>query len=442
MLIRLKALHGTTESFNAFIGEIRPHPGQIECAQNISSFLHGSQLARDARQPKDYRREDLIQDRYSLRTASQWIGPYLEDLLLADQQVTIELNSSCDNPLIDIQTGDILCGGNFQATSVTSAMEKTRLALQSFGRILFAQLTEIVDPNLSRGLPANLAADNPSLSFTMKGVEISMASYMAELSYFANPMSSHVQATEMHNQSINSMALASARMTMEAIEILSMMCACSLYACCQGLDLRVLHSTFIQMAATAVEQLTERHFSSDLDRAQMNSLNRSLRDHFSSAWELSAKLDIKQRCEKLIDSALPILLSSVAKSASDLLAFKAEAIEDLFRIWTNLFTTFLEKQNTADLLGEGSKVIYQTIRYDLGVPFHSGLAEHPTTRSNTLRGRPKKTIGGWISIIHDAIKTGRLYAPLMASIKEKLVAGYSDPAKHARASEQNGVNEQ
>ena len=196
------------------------------------------------------------------------------------------------------------------------------------------------------------------------------------------------------------------------------------------------------MAATAVEQLTERHFSSGLDRAQMSSLNRSLRDHFSSAWELSAKLDIKQRCEKLIDSALPILLSSVAKSASDLLAFKAEAIEDLFRIWTNLFTTFLEKQNTADLLGEGSKVIYQTIRYDLGVPFHSGLAEHPTTRSTTLRGRPKKTIGGWISIIHDAIKTGRLYAPLMASTKEKLVDGYSDLAKHARASEQNGVNGQ
>ena len=71
-------------------------------------------------------------------------------------------------------------------------MEKTRLGLQMMGRLLFAQLTELADPNLNSGLPASLAAADLSLSFTIKGIEISMASYMAELSYLAGPMSAHI----------------------------------------------------------------------------------------------------------------------------------------------------------------------------------------------------------------------------------------------------------
>jgi phenylalanine ammonia-lyase len=149
-----------------------------------------------------------------------------------DKQVTVELNSSNDITLVDANSGKVFSGGNFQASSVTSAMDKTRLAIQALGRILFAQLSEIVDPNLNNGLPTNLAADNPNLSFHCKGVNIAMASYLAELSYFASLVSSHSPAAETHNQSINSMALVSARMSMQAMEILTMMCACSLYICC------------------------------------------------------------------------------------------------------------------------------------------------------------------------------------------------------------------
>lgn len=69
----------------------------------------------------------LRQDRYSLRTAPQWVGPVLEDHVLAYQQVTNELNSVTDNPLVDCKddgTYRAVHGGNFQARSITSAMEK------------------------------------------------------------------------------------------------------------------------------------------------------------------------------------------------------------------------------------------------------------------------------------------------------------------------------
>jgi phenylalanine ammonia-lyase len=179
-----EALRGHAESFHPFIAEVRPHPGQIEAARNIYGFLTGSRLAKGANPiyvngmpqigrelPVAVSHNILAQDRYAIRTASQWIGPQLEDLLLAHQQIYTELNATTDNPLIDMTSGvpRFFNGGNFQAASITSAMEKTRSALQMLGKMIFAQCTEIIDPAFNNGLPANLAADDPSLSFTCKG---------------------------------------------------------------------------------------------------------------------------------------------------------------------------------------------------------------------------------------------------------------------------------
>jgi phenylalanine ammonia-lyase len=389
----------------------------------MAFFLRNSYLARDVHAPKDRRREDLVQDRYSLRSAPQWIGPQLEDLLLADQQITVELNSSCDNPLVDAATGDILYGCNFQAASVTSAMEKTRLSLQMFGRLLFSQLTEMVDPTLSGGLPASLAADDPSLSFTMKGVEISMAAYMAELSYLANPMSSHVQAAEMHNQSVNSMAFASARMSMQAVDILTMMCACNLYAGCQALDLRALHMAFKRKAVEAIASVTASSFATNMKPEDLDSLQRAFQVHVAASWDTTGKLDLRERCKLLVESALPIVLDRVNAPVPSILEWKRRAAEVAFKVWSEMFDAFCTKQHTAELLGSGSRALYRFVREELGVPFHQGFVEHPTATSTELRGRVKKTVGGWISIIHEAVRSGALYSPLMALVAGGLLGG-------------------
>ena len=371
--------------------------------------------------PKNRRREDLVQDRYSLRSAPQWIGPQLEDLLLAEEQISIELNSSCDNPLVDSSTKDIYYGCNFQAAVVTSAMEKVRLSLQMFGRMLFAQSTEMIDPHLSGGLPANLAADNPSLSFTMKGGDVSMAAYMAELSYLANPMSSHVQAAEMHNQSVNSMALASARMSVDAIDVLTKMSACSVYVACQALDLRALHAKFVSKATDAITSVTARSFSANLKSQQLESLQSALQVHTGSAWNSTGKLDLLARCESLINSAVPIVVAHVNGLVADLFEWKERATKAVSDVWNQTFNSFSADPHTAQLLGMGSRVLYQFVRHELGVPFHQGFVEHPTINSDRLHGRRKKTIGGWISIIHDSIKSGSLYDGLIAVAGEGLL---------------------
>jgi phenylalanine ammonia-lyase len=107
-----------------------------------------------------------------------------------------------DNPLVDPTTGDIHHGGNFQAMAVTNAMEKTRLALNHIGRLLFAQSCELMNPAFNRGLPPSLAATDPSVNYHGKGINICMAAYVSELGFLANPVSTHIQSAEMHNQAI------------------------------------------------------------------------------------------------------------------------------------------------------------------------------------------------------------------------------------------------
>ncbi|KIJ33047.1 hypothetical protein M422DRAFT_265077 [Sphaerobolus stellatus SS14] len=75
-----EALTGSKGSFDPFIHDIaRPHPGQIEVAAVVLDVLGTTCLAIDPRQrgenSVDEDKGTLKQDRYSLRTAPQFIGP-------------------------------------------------------------------------------------------------------------------------------------------------------------------------------------------------------------------------------------------------------------------------------------------------------------------------------------------------------------------------------
>ena len=69
---------------------------QVECAQNIWNLLHGSKLAQlhEDEVGLEDDRYSLRQDRYPLRTAPQFLGPQVEDILSAFAAITQECNSS------------------------------------------------------------------------------------------------------------------------------------------------------------------------------------------------------------------------------------------------------------------------------------------------------------------------------------------------------------
>jgi phenylalanine ammonia-lyase len=427
----VEALLGRVESFDPFIAGVRPHKGQTEVAQNICSFLKGSLLANgeDSEFVGD---GNLRQDRYALRTASQWLGPQLEDLMLARDQLQVELNSTTDNPMIDAAAQKIHHAGNFQAVSVTSAMEKTRLALQMIGKLMFAQSTELLDCHLNHGLPANLAADEPSLSYTLKGVDINMAAYMSELALLANPVSSHVHSTEMSNQSVNSLALVSARYTHMAIDVLSLMAAAYLYSLCQALDLRVMQCRFMEQLRGSIHVLTSDTFGKLLDSTKLERLQDRIWLAITHSIGNTATKDSSNRFKIVAKSAQPCVVEALIKTSnttagSDTLRLVHDWTEQVAKISKAVFvsnrTAYLANPDASPYLGCASKRMYIFVRKELNVPFHRGLVDHPTVRAmGGFETEMKKNTGSHISTLYEAIRDERLMVPVMKCVEDSLGA--------------------
>ncbi|KAL2061908.1 hypothetical protein VTL71DRAFT_7286, partial [Oculimacula yallundae] len=420
----VEALMGTSESFDPFIAAVRPHPGQSEVASNVRGFLEGSQLARFSHtscEADSSGSGHLRQDRYALRTSSQWLGPGLEDMELSRRQLEVELNSSTDNPLIDAASKQVHHGGNFQALSVTSSTEKTRSALEKIGRLLFAQGSELLNNTVAHNLPPNLAVDEPSLSYTMKGVDINMASYMSELSYIATPVSNHVLSAEMNNQSLNSLALVSARYTHTAVDLLTLMSSAYLYCLCQALDLRAMDARFMAKVKPQVEDLTKETFGDTLSSVEHAKLQVSIWKIIQDSLATSTSRDSSER--------FPIVAKSVQHLAVECLAASSSyppTSLDKVTTWTDnlaevLKTTFLTNRvaylanpDASPYLGQASKVMYAFVRNELGVPMHRGIVDHPTFGDGGSEEKSKKrNTGSRISSIYQAVKDGRITKPIL-----------------------------
>lgn len=419
-----EAILGNAHNYHPFISETRPHTGQIEAAANISAYISGSGLALG----KNPEASGLAQDRYSFRTASQWIGPQLEDLTLAHRQVQVEINSTTDNPLIDTRNGLLHHGGNFQAVCITSAMEKTRSSMQMMGKLLFAQCTELVNSQMNRGLPPNLCADDPSLSYTCKGLDINMAAYMSELAYLAHSVSSHVQSAEMHNQAVNSLALISARYTLDAVELLSMMTATYIYILCQALDLRCLHLEFVKAAQPEITRLLRENFSSSMTEECFSEFSDRTWKFLMEKWSSLSHLDLELRCKASMKESLADLTSacisdySGLRNNSDILGhierYYQAAGETLGSIYNTTREAFFKHQTTTSYISPASAQLYNFVRKELKIPFHRGLADHSTLRDPGLTNGdkdagPGKHLGSLVSEIYLAVRNGWLHNIVM-----------------------------
>ncbi|CAF3543475.1 hypothetical protein SNK04_010206 [Fusarium graminearum] len=411
-----ESMGGNVEWTAPFIHAVRPHPGQIEAAANIRSFLQGSEFVVGLENRKRTG-DGLWQDRYSTRTSPQWIGPYLEDLLLAQRQITVELNSTSDNPLVDATekdrkvVGEVYSGGNFQAVAVTSAMDKTRLALQMIGRMLFSQVSEMINPCTNNGLEANLNVSDKE-NFTMKGIDVNMSAYMSELAALAHPVSSHVMSAEMHNQGINSLALLSARRTMEAADLVAHMCACHIYVSCQAVELRATHRLFLETLHDKIKAKDGPFHVFRLNKSALKDLGEKVLAVVEKAWYDHNAGCWKDRIVPTVDAAMAPVTQYLTSEEMDcpissLAVFRGELHKYIVEVASSIFypNMAIRPVDVATKLGDGTAPLYAWIRSKLRVPTQCGIDDDPLY--NAQKGLPtegKKTIGSWVSIVYESLK--------------------------------------
>ena len=237
----IQGLRGTNQSFHPFIHTHKPHPGQVWSAARMLELLSGSKLIRDELKGRHARPGGgLIQDRYSLRCLPQYLGPIVDGMVQIARQLSVEINSATDNPLIDPDNNQDFHGGNFLGQYIGVAMDQLRYYLGLLAKHLDVQIALLAAPEFNNGLPPSLIGNQDrKVNMGLKGLQINANSIMPLLTFFGNSLVDRFPThAEQFNQNINSQGLGSANLAKLSIDAFYQYMAVALVFGVQSVDLR------------------------------------------------------------------------------------------------------------------------------------------------------------------------------------------------------------
>jgi histidine ammonia-lyase len=226
------AIMGSTASLHPMIHELRGHRGQIDVADAMAALMEGS-VIRESHREGDSR----VQDPYCIRCQPQVTGAALDLIRWAARTLEVEANAVTDNPLVLVEDGAILSGGNFHAEPVGFAADTLAMALTEVGAIAQRRVALMVDPTLSFDLPPFLTPD-PGLNSGLMIAEVTTAALMSENKHLAHPCTIDSTPTSANQEDHVSMAAHAAyrlrRMTRNLSVILGVEAICA----AQGIEAR------------------------------------------------------------------------------------------------------------------------------------------------------------------------------------------------------------
>jgi histidine ammonia-lyase len=227
--LTLDGLRGTPVAFDPRIHNLRPHPGQLQSADNLRRLLEGSEIRESHRTCRH------VQDAYSLRCAPQVHGAVRDVLTAARWCFANELNAVTDNPIV---TGnEILSGGNFHGEPLALQLDAMAIALAALAGISERRIDRLVNPALSEDLPPFLA-DQPGLESGFMMVQVSAAALVNELRVLATPASPGSITTDGNKEDFVSMGMTAALKLQAAVRNTRLVLAMELLTAARAIDLR------------------------------------------------------------------------------------------------------------------------------------------------------------------------------------------------------------
>jgi histidine ammonia-lyase len=132
-----------------------------------------------------------VQDAYSLRCIPQVHGATRDALVFVRQVLEREVNSVTDNPSVFVNEGaeaDLISGGNFHGQPLGLALDFAAIAAAELANISERRVEQLVNPALSTGLTAFLAAGSGLHSGFMIA-QVASASLVSENKVLCHPAS-------------------------------------------------------------------------------------------------------------------------------------------------------------------------------------------------------------------------------------------------------------
>ena len=202
--LSVDAARGSDAPFDPRIQRLRRQPGQIEVAAALRALVAGSAI-----RASHLVGDDRVQDPYCLRCQPQVMGACLDLMRQAGVTLEREADGVSDNPLVFVDTGEVLSGGNFHAEPVAFAADIIALAICEIGSIAERRITMLTDPALS-GLPAFLTP-RPGLNSGFMIAQVTAAALVSENKTRATPASVDSIPTSANQEDHVSMATHGAR---------------------------------------------------------------------------------------------------------------------------------------------------------------------------------------------------------------------------------------
>ncbi len=206
------------------VHEARPHPGQKIVAQRIREIMKSSEIL------SSHTDCDKVQDPYSFRCTPQVHGAVYEALLAMQSTISIELNSTTDNPLVfPDKKGDghqIVSQGNFHGEILALCADRMSLSLFELGSISERRMDQLLDPKKSN-LPPFLAT-NSGLESGLMIVQYSAGAALAELHGHSAPRTAFSTSTSAGQEDHVSMGATACWNLFQACQRISEVLACEL----------------------------------------------------------------------------------------------------------------------------------------------------------------------------------------------------------------------
>ncbi len=226
--LTLDAVRGTASAFDERISMLKPQPGQVDVSRNLLKIIKGSEIV------VSHKDDGKVQDPYSLRCIPQVHGACRQTLRHAEEVLNIELNSVTDNPLVFVDTGDVISGGNFHGEALALMMDYLAMGLSEICNIAERRVEKMMNPHFS-DLPAFLTK-NSGLNSGLMIAHVTMAALASENKYLCHPASVDSIPTSTDKEDHVSMGVTSGRKLLEVVSNVQHGLAIELLCNTQGLE--------------------------------------------------------------------------------------------------------------------------------------------------------------------------------------------------------------